>query len=345
MKTIFIVDDNDTNLIMATAALDDVYKTFAMPSAEKMFKLLKRVTPDLILLDVDMPDMDGFEAIKVLKSDEKLKLIPVIFLTASNDAKSEISGFELGALDFITKPFSPPVLIRRIQSHIETDMIVKISQQAVRNIHNATISVIADLVENRDQVTGGHIERTQGYLTILIDKLMSDGIYTDEIKHWDMNLLLPSAQLHDVGKINISDLILNKPGILTKEEFELVKTHCIKGELIIDQIISKTRDDGFLQHAKKFAGSHHEKWDGSGYPRGLHKEEIPLEGRIMAIPDVYDALVSERPYKIPFSHDEAVDIISKDSGRHFDPKIINAFKKVAKDFRLKWEENIDSNFT
>jgi len=343
MKTIFIVDDNDTNLIMATAALDDIYKTFAMPSAEKMFNLLTRVTPDLILLDVDMPDMDGFEAIKVLKADENLKSIPVIFLTASNDAGSEISGFELGALDFITKPFSPPVLIRRIQSHIETDMIVKISQQTVRDMHNATISVIADLVENRDQVTGGHIERTQGYLTILVDKLMSEGIYTDELKHWDMSLLLPSAQLHDVGKINISDLILNKPGILSKEEFELIKTHCVKGELIIDQIISKTKDDGFLLHAKKFAGSHHEKWDGSGYPRGLQKEEIPLEGRIMAIPDVYDALVSERPYKIPFSHEEAVDIICKDSCKHFDPNIVNVFKKVADDFRLKWEENIDGN--
>jgi len=343
MKTIFIVDDNDTNLIMATSALDNNYKTFAMPSAEKMFSLLRRITPDLILLDVDMPDMDGFEAIKILKEDEIFKSIPVIFLTASNDAESEISGFELGALDFITKPFSPPVLLKRIQSHIETDMIIKINRQAVRDMHNATISVIADLVENRDQVTGGHIERTQGYLAILIDKLLSDGIYTNELKHWDMSLLLPSAQLHDVGKINISDLILNKPGILTKEEFELIKTHCIKGELIIDQIISKTKDDGFLLHAKKFAGSHHEKWDGSGYPRGLKKEEIPLEGRIMAIPDVYDALVSERPYKIPFSHDEAVEIICKDSGKQFDPKILNVFKNVADDFKQKWEENMNYN--
>jgi len=335
MKTIFIVDDNDTNLMAAKTALDGTYKTFALPSADKMFKLLEKITPDLILLDVDMPEMDGFQAMSALKSDEKLKPIPVVFLTAKHDAESEIRGFEMGALDFINKPFSAPVLIKRIETHIETDRLVKESQQAVRDIHNATISVIADVVESRDKVTGGHIERTQAYLAILVKALVNAGIYENEISNWDKNLLLPSAQLHDVGKINVSDLVLNKPGKLTEEEFELIKQHCADGERIIDEIISKTKDDGFLRHAKKFAGYHHEKWDGTGYPRGLKGDQIPLEGRIMAIADIYDALVSERPYKKPFSHETAVEIIKEGSGKHFDPKIIEAFITVMEDFRLE----------
>jgi putative two-component system response regulator len=342
MKTIFIVDDNDTNLLTAKTALDGVYKTFALPSAAKMFKLAEKITPDLILLDVDMPEMDGFQAMQVLKSDEKLKPIPVVFLTAKHDVESEIKGFEMGALDFIIKPFSAPVLIKRIETHIEIDRIVKESQQAVRDIHNATISVISDVVESRDKVTGGHIARTQKYLELLVNELLKAGIYSEEISTWDMTILLPSAQLHDVGKINISDLILNKPGKLTDEEFDIIKTHCSEGENIIDRIIVKTKDDGFLRHAKKFAGYHHEKWNGAGYPRGLKEEGIPLEGRIMAVADVYDALVCERPYKKPFTHEQAVEIIKKDSGVQFDPKIVEAFLNIAEDF---WAESVSSDKT
>ena len=332
MKTIFIVDDNDTNLMAAKTALDGTYKTFALPSAVKMFKLLEKITPDLILLDVDMPEMDGFQAMAILKSDEKLKSIPVIFLTAKNDAESEIRGFEMGALDFINKPFSAPVLIRRIETHIETDKLIKESQLAVRDIHNATISVIADVVESRDKETGGHIERTQKYLEILVNALIRAGIYEDEISNWDKSHLLPSAQLHDVGKINVSDLVLNKPGKLTDEEFDLIKQHCTDGERIIDEIIGRTKDDGFLRHAKKFAGYHHEKWNGAGYPRKLKEGDIPLEGRIMAIADVYDALVSERPYKKPFTHEQAVEVIKDGSGTHFDPKIVEVFLNITEDF-------------
>ncbi|MCL2411692.1 MAG: response regulator [Treponema sp.] len=332
MKTIFVVDDNDTNLMTAKTALDSIYKIFALPSAEKMFKLLERIIPDLILLDLVMPEMDGFQAISILKSDIKLKNIPVVFLTSKNDVASEIRGFEMGALDFITKPFSPPVLIKRIELHIETDKLVKDSKQAVRDIHNATISVLADMVEFRDKLTGGHIERTQRYLKILVDKLFAAGIYREEMSKWDLNLLLPSAQLHDVGKIHISDLVLNKPEKLTSEEFDLIKRHCEDGESIIDRIAAKTKDDGFLLYAKSFAGYHHERWNGTGYPRGLRGDAIPLEGRIMAIADVYDALVSERPYKKPFTHEETVEIIRKDSGTFFDQKIVEVFLDSADEF-------------
>ncbi|MDR0303817.1 MAG: response regulator [Chitinispirillales bacterium] len=332
MKTIFVVDDNDTNLMTAKTALDKTYKTFALPSAAKMFKLLEKITPDLILLDVDMPEVSGFEAMKQLKADAKLKTVPVIFLTARNDAETEISGFEMGALDFINKPFSPPVLIKRIETHIEMDKTIKKAKSDVRSIHNATINVISDLVESRDKVTGGHIERTQRYIEILLKELIHIGVYADEISKWDIDLLLPSAQLHDVGKISISDIILNKPGKLTNEEFEIIKSHCAEGKRIIDMIINKTEDDGFLFHARQFAYTHHEKWNGTGYPEKLSGENIPLEGRIMAIADVYDALVSERPYKKAFAHEEAVEIINKDSGTHFDPKIVEAFLNVADDF-------------
>ncbi|MDR2570036.1 MAG: response regulator, partial [Oscillospiraceae bacterium] len=246
LKTIFIVDDNDTNLMIAKNALDGTYKSFALPSAARMFKLTEKITPDLILLDIDMPEMNGFEAMDKLKKDTKLQSVPVIFLTARQDAATETRGFEMGALDFINKPFSPPVLLKRIETHIETDRLIKESQRAVRDIHNATISVIADMVENRDKVTGGHVERTQAYLELLVNELLRTDVYTDEISGWDMRLLLPSAQLHDVGKINISDLILNKPGKLTDEEYDIIKTHCTEGEQIIDRIINKTNDDGFL---------------------------------------------------------------------------------------------------
>jgi putative two-component system response regulator len=191
-----------------------------------MFELIQKVTPDLILLVVSMPEMDGFEALEILKKDPKLREIPVIFLTASQDTETEIRGFDLGVVDFISKPVSPPVLLRRIELHIETDRLVKRSEQKVRDIHNATIGIISDLVEGRDKVTGGHIARTQRYLMLLVEELIRAGSYSEELSGWDLSLVVPSAQLHDVGKICISDLILNKPGKLTDEEFDAIKAHC-----------------------------------------------------------------------------------------------------------------------
>ena len=332
MKTIFIVDDNTTNLIIAKKALSGAYKTFALSSAEKMFQILDKINPDLILLDIEMPDINGFEALSILKKNKISRKIPVIFLTAKQDPESELRGFEMGAVDFINKPFSIPVLAKRVETHIEIDSLIKKSLRSVRRVHNATINIIANMVENRDKVTGGHIDRTQKLLAILVNEMILAGIYTDEISKWDLEVLLPSAQLHDVGKIKLTDNVLNKPGELTDEEFDLIKQHCEEGERIIDGIIKKAQEDGFLIHAKRFAGCHHEKWDGTGYPRKLSGEKIPLEARLMAVADVYDALVSERSYKKPFTHDEAVDIIKKESGTHFDPKIVEVFLNVANDF-------------
>jgi putative two-component system response regulator len=339
MKTVFVVDDNDTNLVAAKTALEGTYRTLTIPSAARMFKLAEKIKPDLILLDVEMPDCDGFTALERIRNQPELSPnlanVPVIFLTARQDNNAEIRGFELGAVDFINKPFSTPILLKRIESHIETDKLIKDSQKSLRNIQNALISVISELVEDRDKVTGGHIERTQQYLSILVDELKNTGLYADTISKWNLNLLLPSAQLHDVGKITISDLILNKPGKLTEDEFGIIKTHAAEGERIINEIMDKTDDDGFLMHAKMFAGYHHEKWDGSGYPHGLSGTDIPLEGRIMAIADVYDALVSARPYKDPFTHEKAVEIMEKDSGTHFDPALIDVFKNISEDFWIQ----------
>jgi len=328
VKTIFVVDDSDTNLSMAEAALEDQYRVMTMPSAARMFALLEKVKPDLILLDIEMPDMDGFDALKKLKSDEALADIPVMFLTGRTDADVEVHGFEIGAVDFVTKPFSAPVLLNRIKTHLDIDDIIRERTEQLHKLQNGIVSVLADMVENRDKGTGGHIERTSIYIKILLNEMKERGVYMDEIHNWDVEKIISSARMHDLGKISITDIIVNKPDKLTEEEYDLMKTHATEGERIIDEIIARTGEGEFLCNARLFAGCHHERWDGKGYPRGLKKEEIPLQGRIMAIVDVYDALVSERPYKRAFTDEEAVKIIMENSGTHYDPKITEVFFAV-----------------
>ena len=332
VKTIFIVDDNNVNLLSADEALSAHYRVFTIPSASGMFDLLEDITPDMILLDIMMPDMNGFEALKLLKSNRRKVNIPVIFLTGRNDATTESMGFEMGAVDFITKPFSQPVLLNRIKSHLDIEDIIRERTDSLNRMKNSIISVMANMVENRDVTTGSHIERTTRYLRLLLETMFKSEVYSEEIGNWDIELAVSSARLHDIGKIVISDLILNKPGKLTDEEFDKIKTHAIEGERIINSIIAESGDEAFLQYAKLFAGYHHERWDGTGYHRGLEGAMIPLQGRIMAIADVYDALVSERPYKTVFSHAEAVEIIKKGSGTHFDPELVKIFLVCEKEF-------------
>ena len=333
-KTIFIVDDNDTNLSIAKEALKDLYRVMTMPSAAKMFSLLEKITPDMIVLDIAMPDMDGFEALQRLKGNREQADIPVIFLTGMTDTDVEVRGFEMGVIDFITKPFSGPVLVNRIKTHLNIDDLIRERTDQLQHLQNGIVFVLADMVENRDHVTGGHVERTTTYIRILIDEMMRSGIYADELKQMDLDLLTSSARLHDVGKITISDVILNKPAKLTDEEFEIMKTHATEGERIIEQIISRTDDVEFLRNAKLFAGYHHERWDGKGYPRGLAGASIPLLGRIMALVDVYDALLSERPYKKPFTTEEAISIIMENAGKQFDQSIVDVFYSVTEQFRM-----------
>ena len=325
MKKIFVVDDNAVNLSAAKDALVNFYRVRTLPSADKMFVILIKETPDMILLDIEMPDMDGFEALSILKANKDTAEIPVIFLTSLTDAKVESRGFEMGVVDFINKPFSESVLRNRIKTHLDIDEIIRERTSRLQNLQNALVFTLADMVENRDKGTGGHIERTSAYIKILIEEMMKSEKYAEALGDMDVDLVISSARLHDVGKVSISDTVLNKEGKLTDAEFQSMKLHCYAGEQIIDNIISRSEDVEFLNSAKTIAGSHHERWDGKGYPRGLSKEEIPLQGRIAAIVDVYDALVSERPYKKAFTPDKAIDIIMESSGQHFDPGIAEIF--------------------
>ncbi|MDR0586260.1 MAG: response regulator [Treponema sp.] len=345
-QIIFLVDDNMTNLTAGKMVLKGHYDIFSVPSGAKLFQILEKVTPDLILLDIEMPEMNGYEAIKKLKGEKKTREIPVIFLTARNDFGSELEGLNLGAIDYIPKPFSPPLLLKRIENHLlmrnqqtalkeyneNLQEMVRQRTRQVVELQNSILNTVTEMVEFRDDVTGGHIERTQNYLKLLVDKLLSGKIYWEEVSSWNLEFLVPSAQLHDVGKISISDAILNKPGKLTSEEFEIMKRHASIGEKAIEGIMKTSSDNDFLCHAKIFAGTHHEKWDGSGYPRGLKNSMIPLQGRLMAIADVYDALIALRPYKQPLSPQEAERIIVEGREKHFDPVLVELFQDLAPQF-------------
>jgi len=333
MKTIFVVDDSDTNLVKAEEALEERYRVMTMQSAAKMFAFLERLIPDLILLDIEMPEMDGFEALRQLKSKRLYASIPVMFLTGYAGVAIEARGFELGIVDFITKPFSAPVLLNRIKTHLDIDDIIRERTSQLRLLQNSLVSVLADMVESRDKTTGGHIERTMAYIRILIKAMEDKDVYAEELHTWDFETTISSARLHDVGKIAVSDVILNKSGKLSSEEFEKIKSHSMEGERIIDKMLEQTGEVDFLYNAKLFAGFHHEHWDGTGYPRGLKGTEIPLQGRIMALVDVYDALVSERPYKKALMNDEVTNIILAESGKYFDPKIVEVFSHVQDLFR------------
>jgi len=352
-KTIVLVDDNEANLVQGRNILRTFYQVLSAPSAAKLFEALEKIIPDLILLDIEMPEMNGYEAIKKLKSDDRFKDIPVIFLTALDTESNELEGFELGAVDYVRKPFSPPLLLKRIEKELmivererelldaqtilkqyseNLEGIVQQKTEAIMELQNSVLSTVADLVEFRDKLTGGHVVRTCQYLQAMTEEMIRKEVYNDEVSTWDKNYFLSSAQLHDVGKIAITDLILNKPDKLTNEEFDIMKGHVTAGVDAIDRIMSNTQEHSFLKHALHITGTHHEKWDGSGYPIGLKGNDIPLEGRLMAIADVYDALISERPYKKAFTHEEACRIIEEGSATQFDPVLVDVFRGIEDEF-------------
>ncbi|MDR2400393.1 MAG: response regulator [Deferribacteraceae bacterium] len=349
-KKVMIVDDNITNLTACKVALAGEYAVLPASSGEKMLKLLERVKPDLFLLDVEMPDMNGYEVIKIIKNNPELADIPVIFLTAMSDFGNELEGLSLGAVDYITKPFSPPLLVKRIGVHLQIEaqkQVVKEQKQqleyyvnnleqmveakthTIMELQNAIFSLLSEVVEYRDYVTGGHVARTAVYIELMIEELLKRGIYADEISGWDRQLVVLSSQLHDIGKVAIRDNILLKPGKLTPEEFEEMKKHTTYGAKMIERIENNTTERKFIEHAKIMALSHHEWWNGRGYPCSLESVSIPLQGRIMAVADVYDALITARPYKEAFTHKQAVEIIGREAGTHFDPQIAGVFADIS----------------
>jgi putative two-component system response regulator len=350
---IILVDDNMSNLTQGRNMLKTFYEVYPAPSAAKLFEILENVQPDLILLDIEMPEVNGYEAIQKLKADPRFADIPVIFLTSLDDDSSELEGLDLGATDYVSKPFAAPLLLKRIANQLlivrqRNDLLAsraalqdyadnleeKVREKTTEVFHlqNAVLATVSDLVEFRDKCTGGHTERTTRYVKELVEELIRTGTYKEEMSHWDMDFFLPSTQLHDVGKIAISDLILNKPGKLTPEEFEIMKSHVTVGVEAVEKIMSNAEEHAFLQHALAITGTHHEKWDGTGYPMKLQNMNIPLEGRLMAVADVYDAFISVRPYKKAFTHEEASQIIEEGAGTHFDPVLIDIFRSVKDEF-------------
>ncbi len=352
-KTVFLVDDDLTNLTVGISALEECYDVLTLSSGELLIKMLEKSVPDLILLDVEMPGMNGYETIRHIKRNPATAAIPVIFLTAKSDGGSELEGLSLGAVDYIVKPFSAALLLKRIEIHLlleaQTRELMAQKAELVRfnnnlqDMVNAKIKTVvelqdtllmamAELVECRDDVTGRHIERARNYLAVLIDAMQRQGLFAAEVSAWNVKLVLQSAQLHDVGKIAVKDGILNKLGKLSGEEFLEIKKHAAFGGALIEKIIKNTNERAFLEYAKIFALTHHERWDGSGYPNGLKGEEIPLLGRLMAVADVYDALRSARPYKDAYSHEEAVKVILEGRGTHFDPRLVDLFIGVSDEF-------------
>jgi len=348
-KTILVVDDTPDNLSLMSGLLKHDYKVKVANNGEKALKIAATAPqPDLILLDIMMPDMNGYEVIHLLKRNPATASIPVIFLTAMSEVKDEKQGLELGAVDYVTKPVSPPIVMARIKNHLKLkahadflrdksdylELEVARRTREVMAIQDVTIMALASLAETRDSDTGNHIRRTQFYVKALAKKLKSNTRFGALLSDDYINCLFKSAPLHDIGKVGIPDRILLKPGRFTPEEYEIMKTHTTLGR---DAIAHAEAQLGmnveFLEMAKHIAFSHQEKWDGSGYPQGLVGDAIPLCARLMAVADVYDALICRRVYKEGMPHEKAVQIMMEGKGTHFDPDMIDAFVDIQGEFQ------------
>ena len=340
-QTILIVDDSPENLTVLNELLQTLYRVRAASSGQKALRIVGTPPqPDLILLDVMMPGMDGHQVFRQLRADPGTRDIPVIFVTALDSPEAEMQGLEAGAVDYITKPIVAPILLARVHNQLELKQARdrlrdqnaylehEVAKRMAENdlIQVVSIRALAHLAETRDSETGNHILRTQGYVQELATLLQRQPGFADVLNDRYIKLLSRSAPLHDIGKVGIPDAILQKPGPLTAQEWRIMKTHSEKGSEAIEMAERDTAEDvEFLTLAKEIAHWHHEKWDGSGYPDGLAGEAIPISARIMALADVFDALISRRVYKDPVSYQEARDIIAAGRGRHFDPVMVDTF--------------------
>lgn len=347
--TVMVVDDTEANIDVLVNTLEDSYDVRVAMDGRSALEDIMEEPPDLILLDIMMPGMDGYEVCQKLKSDITTRNIPVIFLTAMTEEKDEARGLALGAVDYITKPFSPDLVKARVKNQLELkkhrdhlEELVKARTKELALTQEVTIYSLSSIAETRDPDTGGHILRTQRYVRVLAEQLKNHPKFQHLLNDQTIDLLFKSAPLHDIGKVGVPDKILMKPGRLTDEEFEEMKKHTTYGRDALRVAEQKLGGNSFMRYAREIAYTHQEKWDGSGYPEGLKGDQIPISGRLMAIADVYDALVSKRVYKPPFTHQKAVSAIMEGRGRHFDPDIVDAFVAVADNFRLIAIELADS---
>ena len=353
--TVLIVEDVEINVDMLVGILEDKYNLLTAQNGKEALEVLRtaKITPKIILLDLQMPVMNGREMFAIMKSDAVLKNIPVIFITAENDSESEL--LEAGAVDFIKKPFEPDIVLLRVKNHVElkilrdnleemvvqkTEEVIKKTEEAARILDNA-LQGLANVIEDRDMESGDHVKRTQLYVEILAKYLIYYGSsYAWELANLQPDIIVKSMALHDIGKISIPDNILKKPGRFEPEEYEIMKTHTIAGKKIIGNL-GDVKSSLYLRHCEDICYSHHERWDGNGYPRGLKGTEIPLTARLASIADVYDALVCARVYKTAMPYSEAIKIMVEGKGTQFDPLLIDTlidiqdeFEKIATQYKL-----------
>ncbi|MDR3089304.1 MAG: response regulator [Desulfobulbaceae bacterium] len=340
--SILAVDDNRTNLDILVNVLSDQHDLSVATDGGGALRLATANPPDLILLDIMMPDMDGFQVMRKLKENRVTRDIPVIFLTALSDVADKSKGFQLGAVDYITKPFQIEEVMARVNIHLrlrkaeqslrrftgELTQMVEHQVEQIQQSQLAMIFALAKLSNTRDDDTGMHLERVQYFCQVLAETMATDPAFSDRITPRFIDTIFHSSPLHDVGKVGIADAILLKPARLTPDEFEVMKTHTLIGADTLASVYRQYPENQFVEMGIEIARFHHEKWNGSGYPDGLVGESIPLSARIMAVVDVYDALRARRPYKEPFSHEVSMTIIRELNGVSFDPAIMAGFEQV-----------------
>lgn len=358
-STVLVVDDTPDNLALMSGLLKDTYKVKVANNGEKAIKIAQAADrPDLILLDIMMPGLSGYDVCRTLKSDAATRDIPIIFLTAMTATEDETKGLEMGAVDFITKPVNPPIVMARVatQLHLKAaadflkDQNVYLESEVSKRtrelaaIQDVTILAMASLAETRDNDTGNHIRRTQHYVKLLADHLRFHPRFAHFLTEHTIAMLFKSAPLHDIGKVGIPDSILLKPGKFLPHEFEIMKTHCKLGRDAIQHAEDQLGVEvDFLKYAKEIAYGHQEKWDGTGYPERLAGDAIPISARLMAVADVYDALISRRVYKEGMPHAQAVSIIVGGRGTHFDPDVTDAFVALTDRFQAIAQQYTDSD--
>jgi len=343
MTDILIVDDDPDNLQVLERFLKKKgYRIRLAQSGSVALQTAERDPPDLVLLDINMPDLGGFEVCRLFKENEQLRSVPILFLSGLDNTTDKVKAFQAGGVDYVTKPFQFEEILSRVETHLKMRRLQIELEKHSRNLESlvreqvkeisdsqlAAIFALAKLAESRDEDTGKHLERVQTFCKLLAAKLSEQPRYRDHIGSTYTENIHHASPLHDIGKVGIRDSILLKPGKLTLEEFETMKNHAILGAQTLEEVRSKYPKNAIINMGIAIARSHHEKWDGSGYPDGLAGEDIPLSARIMAVADVYDALRSKRCYKLRLSHERSCAIILENSSTHFDPSVVEAFGEL-----------------